>query len=40
MNMQGVNFFVSQSQKKETLGVDKACQLTGSLVAAGQTGGG
>lgn len=40
MNMQRVNFFVSQSQMKETLGVDKACELIGSLVAAGQTGGG
>lgn len=40
MNMQGVNFFVSQSQKKETLEVDKAWELIGSLVAAGQTGGG
>ena len=40
MNMQGANFFVSQSQKRETLGVDKACQLIGWLVAAGQTGGG
>lgn len=35
MNMQGVNFFVSPSQKKETLEVDKACKLIGSLVAAG-----
>lgn len=40
MNMQGVNFFVSQSQTKETPGVDNACQLIGSLVALGQTGGG
>lgn len=40
MNMQAVNFFVSQSQTKEKVGVDKACELIRSLVAAGQNGGG
>lgn len=40
MNMQAAYFFVSQSQMKETLGVEKACELIGSLLATGQTGGG
>lgn len=40
MNMQAVNFFVSRSQSKESEAGDKACELIGSLVAAGQNGGG
>lgn len=37
MNMQPVNFFVSQSQERETYRVDKAYKLR-FLVAAGQSG--
>lgn len=40
MNMQAVNFFCHSLRWEENVGVDKACKLIGSHVAAGQADGG